>query len=97
MIQVCLQQRSLKDNQRTSRRLSVNFNRTYNNSWYEFDDTRAKISHSSRRAEDANSESSTENMDVESYRGIESPSSCDFSNEHASKVDLFWKRDETKS
>ena len=35
-------------------------------------------------AEDANAESSTENMDVETFRKIESPSSHDIINEHAS-------------
>ena len=47
IIQVLLQQRSLKDSQRTSSLLtpmtSVNFNRTCSNSSYEFDDKRAKI------------------------------------------------------
>ena len=43
-------------------------------------------------AEDANVESSTENMDVESSRGIESPSLHDISHEHASKVHLLGER-----
>ena len=48
-------------------------------------------------AEDANAESSPENMDVESSKGIESPSADDISNEHASKVHLFHERDDRKS
>ena len=48
-------------------------------------------------AEDANAESSTENMDVESSRGIESLSSHNISNEHASKIHLFRDRDDTKT
>ena len=43
--------------------------------------------------EDANAKSSTENMDVESSREIEPPSS----HENASKVHLFRKRDDKKS
>ena len=48
-------------------------------------------------AEDANAESSTENMNVESSRGIDSTSSHDISNEHASKIHLFRERDDTKN
>ena len=48
-------------------------------------------------AEDANTESSAENIDLESSKGIESSSSHDISNEHASKVHLFRKRDDKKS
>ena len=47
--------------------------------------------------ENANVESSNENMDLESSRGIESPSLHDINNEHASKVHLFRERDDTKS
>ena len=39
--------------------------------------------------EDANVESPTENMDEESSREIESPSSHDISNQRASKFHLF--------
>ena len=42
-------------------------------------------------AEDTNAESSTENMDVESSRDIESPSSHDISNEKAPTVLLLCK------
>ena len=47
--------------------------------------------------EDANAESSTENMDIESSRMIETRSSHDISNEHTSKVRLFCGTDDTKS
>ena len=47
--------------------------------------------------EDANAESSTENMDIESSKRIETRSSHDISNEHTSKVRLFCERDDTKS
>ena len=36
-------------------------------------------------------------MDVESSRGIESPSSHNISNEHASNIHLFRERDDTKT
>ena len=48
-------------------------------------------------AEDANAESSTENMDVESSKEIKPPSSHDISNEHASKVHLFCEINDTMS
>ena len=48
-------------------------------------------------AEDANAVFSTENMDIEYSREIETPSSHDISNEHASKVHLFCERDDVKS
>ena len=48
-------------------------------------------------AEDPNAKPFTENMDVESSREIDSPSSHEFSNENASKVHLFYKRDDTNS
>ena len=48
-------------------------------------------------AEDANAKSSTENMSMKSSREIETLSSHDISNEHASKVHLFCERDGTKS
>ena len=48
-------------------------------------------------AEDANAESSNENTDIESSREIETPSSHDISNEHASNIHLFRERDDTKS
>ena len=41
-------------------------------------------------AKDANVESSTENMDVESSRGIESPSSHNISNKDVSKIHFFF-------
>ena len=48
-------------------------------------------------AEETNAEFATENMDLESSRGIESPSSHDVSNEHGSKLHLLHERDDTKS
>ena len=36
-------------------------------------------------------------MDIESSRGIESPSSHNISNEHASNIHLFRERDDTKT
>ena len=46
-------------------------------------------------AKDANAEFSTEDMDVESSRGIEFPSSLNISNERASKIHLFCEKDDT--
>ena len=48
-------------------------------------------------AEDANAESSTENMNIEYFREIETLPSHDISNDHASKVHMFRERDDTKS
>ena len=48
-------------------------------------------------AEDTNAVFSTENMDIEYSREIETPSSHDVSTEHASKVHLFCERDDVKS
>ena len=47
-------------------------------------------------AEDANAESSTENIDVESSKGIESSLPHDISKEYASKVHLLCERDDTE-